>query len=78
MTISSAHRKANEARRDAEAAIRRGLTDRSTALQARFQAEREGIAQAGVEVVVLSAESADAIRLTHGRYFKTIGQLARG
>ena len=58
--------------------LEKEFTDRSTALHARFQAEREGVARDGVEVVVLSADSAEAIRLTHGRYFKTIGQLARG
>ena len=64
-------------RRRGELLLEKEFIDHATALKARFQAEGEGVARGGVEVVVLGAESADALRRTHGRYFKTIGQLAK-
>ena len=42
------------------------------AMDRRFALERE---YPGEEVVVLGAESEDAIRQTHGRYFYTVEQL---
>ncbi|MCC6385908.1 MAG: hypothetical protein IT302_00845 [Dehalococcoidia bacterium] len=45
---------------------------RMDALQRRFELERE---YPGEEVVVLGAESEEAIRETHGRYFYTEVQL---
>lgn len=45
---------------------------RVDAMQRRFALERE---YPGEEVVVLGAESEDAIRQTHGRYFYTVEQL---
>lgn len=45
---------------------------RAEALARRFELERE---MPGFEVVVLGAESEDAIRRTHGRYFKSLEEL---
>jgi RAB protein geranylgeranyltransferase component A len=46
------------------------------ALVARFEAERLHRGNDDIEVVVLSAESSEAIRKTHARYFQTIGEIA--
>ncbi|WP_027007789.1 hypothetical protein [Conexibacter woesei] len=46
------------------------------AMQARFAAEREFAGQEQVEVVALTAESEEALRRTHGRYFLTLAELA--
>ncbi|BCJ52210.1 hypothetical protein Asp14428_36850 [Actinoplanes sp. NBRC 14428] len=51
--------------------------DRATALKARFKAERAGNLSKDIEVVILGADSADALRRTHARYFRTAGELAR-
>lgn len=45
------------------------------AIRRRFELEREYGGQPGIEIVVLSAESEEAIRKTHGRYFKTVREL---
>jgi hypothetical protein len=63
--------------------VEREFDDRSAALKARFRAEREGVWEGerlptDVEIVVLGAESAEALRRTHGRYFFTVGELLRG
>jgi hypothetical protein len=50
--------------------------DRNDALAARFKAERKHSDDASIEVVVLGARSWADVRRTHGRYFKSIGQLA--
>ena len=50
--------------------------DRNKALEARFAAEREHRDEPAIGVVVLGAQSWEALRRTHGRYFKSIGQLA--
>lgn len=42
------------------------------ALRARFSVETTAEAWPGLEVVVLSAASPDAIKMTHGRYFPTV------
>ena len=47
-----------------------------TALEARFQAELEFLAEPDVEIVVLGAESWDALQGTHSRYFKPVQKLA--
>jgi hypothetical protein len=52
------------------------FTDRHSAMKARFQAERKGLPP-DVEVVVLGADSPDALRRTHARYFQTLSELAR-
>lgn len=46
------------------------------ALEERFRAERLHRENPDIEVVVLSAESQEALRLTHGRYFQTVSSLA--
>lgn len=46
------------------------------ALTARFDAEREFRDEPDVEIVVLGAESWDALRRTHSRYFKGVQELA--
>ncbi|MGA5301418.1 hypothetical protein ACPCHT_15915 [Nucisporomicrobium flavum] len=51
--------------------------DRASALRARFQTERADGVSADMEVVILGAESPEALRRTHARYFQTAGQLAR-
>ena len=48
-----------------------------TALSARFEAEREFRQQPDVEVVVLGADSWDALQHTHARYFNSVQELAR-
>ena len=50
--------------------------DSSLALNARFAAEREHRGQPDIEVVVLSAESWEALARTHARYFKGAQELA--
>jgi hypothetical protein len=47
------------------------------ALSARFEAEREYRDQPDIEVVVLGAESRQALTNTHSRYFKDVRELAR-
>ena len=47
-----------------------------TALAARFEAERELRDEPDVEIVVLSADSWDALRRTHARYFERVQELA--
>ena len=45
------------------------------ALARRFELDREYAGNPGVEVVLLSGESEDALRRTHGRYFKSVNEL---
>ena len=47
------------------------------ALARRFELDREYAYAPTVEVVLLSAESPDALRRTHGRYFKSVDQLMK-
>jgi hypothetical protein len=42
------------------------------ALRERFQAERLYTGRSDIEVVVLSADSAEALRNTHSRYFERL------
>jgi hypothetical protein len=46
------------------------------ALAARFEAEREFRDEPDIEIVVLGADSWDAVKLTHSRYFKGVQELA--
>jgi len=55
---------------------RQRYSDRNEALNARFAAEREHRGDPDIEVVVLGARSWEALKRTHGRYFKGFGQLA--
>lgn len=50
--------------------------DANDALKERFRVERLHRADRNLEVVVLSADSAEALRRTHARYFMTLGELA--
>lgn len=50
--------------------------DRSRALEARFELERQYQDQPHIEVVALGADSLADLETTHGRYFKTVAQLA--
>ena len=49
--------------------------DRSKALALRFAAEKELRTDPDVEVVILAAQTRDALIHTHSRYFKTLSQL---
>lgn len=49
--------------------------DRDKAMTVRFATEKEQRTDLDVEVVILSALSKDALKHTHGRYFKTLSQL---
>jgi hypothetical protein len=55
---------------------RQSYADPRKALDARFEAEREHRDDPDIEVVVLGADSWDALKRTHGRYFKGFSQLA--
>jgi hypothetical protein len=46
------------------------------ALRARFLAEAEFVRRPEIEIVALSAESEKALRMTHGRYFLGLTELA--
>jgi hypothetical protein len=48
-----------------------------SALSARFEAERKFRNRPDVEVVVLGADSREALHRTHSRYFKGVRQLAQ-
>lgn len=50
---------------------------RADALEERFAQERTLADRADVEVVLLGAESWEALEKTHSRYFKTIEDLLR-
>lgn len=49
--------------------------DANEALRERFRTEKLNRSNPDIEVVVLSAESAEALRRTHARYFMTLGEL---
>lgn len=51
------------------------FSTRQAALQARFEAERELGRDSDIEVVVLGADSPEALRRTHSRYFRGLRQL---
>lgn len=46
------------------------------ALMDRFTLERKHAGDPDVEIVVLGADSLDALKVTHGRYFFTAAELA--
>ena len=50
--------------------------ERELALHRRFIREREQAKRPQVEIVVLGAESREALEQTHARYFKTFQELA--
>jgi len=50
--------------------------DADAALARRFEREKRESGDSDVEVVVLSAPSREALLRTHGRYFKSVGELA--
>jgi hypothetical protein len=50
--------------------------DAQEALNERFRTEREHARADDIEVVVLTAESPEALRRTHARYFLTLSELA--
>ena len=56
----------------------REFPDGPSALDARFQIEREQKRDDDIEIVVLDAESPEALRRTHARYFETPAELLRG
>jgi hypothetical protein len=51
------------------------FSTQQAALQARFEAERELGHNSDIEVVVLGANSPEALRRTHSRYFRGLKQL---
>ena len=50
--------------------------ERKLAMDERFQLERQHRDDANLEIVVLDAPDRETIEKTHGRYFKTLAQLA--
>jgi len=55
---------------------RRQFQKADAALAARFEAEREFREEPDIEIVVLGADSWDALKQTHARYFKGVQELA--
>lgn len=51
--------------------------DERAALAERFRTERLHKDQPDIEVVVLGADSAEALRRTHARYFMSVSEIAR-
>lgn len=51
-------------------------SERVTALERRFELERRHQSEEHIEIVVLGAETSEDLAATHGRYFKTVAQLA--
>ncbi len=51
-------------------------TGRQVAEEARFQRELDEASDHNVEVVLLGAESREALQRTHARYFKSVSELA--
>lgn len=49
--------------------------DERAALAERFRVEKEHRADADIEVVVLGADSPEALRRTHARYFMSISEI---
>ena len=50
--------------------------DWQVAEKERFQRELEGVGEGSIEVVLLGAESRESLERTHGRYFKSVSELA--
>jgi hypothetical protein len=63
-------------RASGEVLRRHAYSDPRAALAARFAEERQHHGEPSIEVVVLGAESWDALLRTHGRYFKNFRELA--
>ena len=63
-------------RRAGEIVRRQQFEAPNTALAARFEAEREFREQPDIEIVALAANSWDALRRTHSRYFEGVQELA--
>lgn len=63
-------------RRAGEIVRRRRFQAGGAALAARFEAEREFREEPDIEIVVLGADSWDALKHTHSRYFKGVQELA--
>jgi hypothetical protein len=57
-------------RREGRVLSIREFDTRSAAMAGRFQAERLHRENPDIEVVVLGAQSVDALKRTHGRYFE--------
>lgn len=53
-------------------------SERRLALEERFRLERQHRDDANLEIVVLDAPDRATIEKTHGRYFKTLAELAAG
>lgn len=51
-------------------------SQRDDALSHRFALERANRSNANIEIVLLGAQSIEALKKTHSRYFKTPGELA--
>lgn len=51
--------------------------ERARALEERARRERDALEQPEVEVVLLAAESRADLERTHGRYFKSVEELAK-
>lgn len=49
--------------------------DQDAGLQARFDLELQHRLEPNIEVVLLGARDEETLRETHGRYFKTVGEL---
>jgi hypothetical protein len=63
--------------RDAGQLVRQEAYETSVdAMQARFAAETEFAGKPQIEIVALVAESEEAARVTHGRYFLGLTELA--
>jgi hypothetical protein len=63
--------------RDAGQLVRQQQYDDAVgAIAARFAAENEFAGRREIEIVALTAESEDALRTTHGRYFLGLSELA--
>jgi hypothetical protein len=63
-------------RRAGEIVRHRQFQASADALEARFEAEQEFCEDPDIEVVVLGADSWDALNRTHSRYFKGVQDLA--
>lgn len=53
------------------------FADSQEALRSRFDLEGRYRDSPDIEVVVLGAQSRDALRRTHGRYYKTVANILR-
>ena len=63
-------------RETGELLVKESFVDGDTAMRRQFELERVP-EYADTEIVVLSADSEETLRETHGRYFFTVAELAR-